>query len=49
MTINPCLGMEKAHEADPNANREWYPEEWKVAFERAPMEIKIPMMRKNTT
>jgi integrase len=44
MTINPCLGMEKAHEADPNANREWYPEEWKVAFERAPMEIKIPMM-----
>src|SRR6267154_1772345 len=27
MKINPCLGMDKAHEADPNANREWFPEE----------------------
>lgn len=44
MTINPCLGMDKAHEADPNANREWYPEELAVAFERAPMEIRIPLM-----
>jgi len=44
MTINPCLGMDKAHEADPNANREWHPEEWTVALERAPMEIKIPLM-----
>ena len=44
MTINPCLGMDKAHEADPNANREWFPEEWPVAFQRAPMEIKIPLM-----
>jgi len=43
MTINPCLGMDKAHEADPNANREWFPEEWPVAFQRAPMEIKIPL------
>jgi len=25
MKINPCLGMDKAHEADPNANREWFP------------------------
>jgi integrase len=44
MTINPCRGMDKAHEADPNANREWHPEEWTVALERAPMEIKIAMM-----
>jgi hypothetical protein len=44
MKINPCLGMDKAHEADPNANREWFPEEWPVAFQRAPMEIKIPLM-----
>jgi hypothetical protein len=44
MTVNPCLGMEKLHSADPNANREWYPEEWRSAVERAPMEIKIPMM-----
>jgi hypothetical protein len=41
MTINPCGGMDKAHEADPNANREWHPEEWTIAVERAPMEIKI--------
>ena len=43
MKINPCLGMDKAHEADPNANREWFPEEWPVAFQRAPLEIKIPL------
>src|ERR1700730_17557613 len=33
MTVNPCLGMDKAHEADPNSNREWFPEEWPAAFE----------------
>src|SRR5215471_2431675 len=43
MMINPCRDMDKAHQADPNANREWYPEEWKIV-ERAPMEIKIPLM-----
>ena len=43
MTVNPCLGMEKLHEADPNANREWHPEDWTIV-ERAPMEIKIPLM-----
>ena len=44
MTINPCRGMDKAHAADPNANREWFPEELPVALERAPMEIKIALM-----
>jgi integrase len=44
MTINPCRGMDKAHEADENANREWHPEEWTIAIERAPMEIKTAMM-----
>jgi Phage integrase family len=44
MQLNPCLGMDKAHEADANANREWYPEEWPAAFNPAPMEIKITMM-----
>ncbi len=44
MTINPARGMDKGHQADPNANREWHPEEWAVAFDRAPMEIKIPLM-----
>jgi len=35
--FNPCLGMDKAHEADPNANREWFPDEWKFVRESAPM------------
>jgi hypothetical protein len=41
MSFNPCLGMDKAHKADPNANREWEPEEWQYARENAPLEIKI--------
>jgi integrase len=43
MKVNPCLGMDKAHSADPNANREWFPEEY-AAFQLAPMEIRIAMM-----
>jgi hypothetical protein len=41
MSFNPCLGMDKVHKADPNANREWEPEEWQFARENAPLEIKI--------
>jgi hypothetical protein len=44
MDFNPCLGMDKAHEADPNANREWLPAEWKFARDNAPLEVLIPMM-----
>jgi hypothetical protein len=44
MTTNPCLGMDRAHKADPNANREWTAEEWTVAFNAAPLEVKIPLM-----
>jgi integrase len=44
MTINPCRGMAKAHAADPNANREWYPEELPIALAHAPLEIKIALM-----
>ena len=44
MTINPCRGMDKAHEADPNANREWFAPEWQFARENAPLEVLIPMM-----
>jgi integrase len=44
MTVNPCRGMDKAHEADPNANREWFPEELEAALDRAPLEIRIPLM-----
>jgi integrase len=41
MPFNPCLGMDKAHKADPNANREWEPEEWQFARDNAPLEVKI--------
>jgi integrase len=44
MTVNPCLGMEKIHEADPNANREWFPEELPAALTVAPPEIKTALM-----
>lgn len=44
MEINPCLGMDKAHQADPHSNREWYDGEFPAAFDRAPMEIKICLM-----
>jgi hypothetical protein len=44
MLTNPCLGMDKGHVADPNANREWFDEELKFARAYAPMEILIPVM-----
>lgn len=44
MDFNPCLGMDKAHEADPNANREWEAEEMQFARASAPPEILIPIM-----
>jgi hypothetical protein len=36
--------MDKAHDADPNSNREWFPGELPAALAAAPMEIKIPLM-----
>jgi integrase len=44
MPFNPCLGMDKAHEADPDSNREWLSPEWKFARENAPLEVLIPMI-----
>src|SRR5438045_8841343 len=44
MKFNLCLGMDKAHEGDPNANREWLAKEWKFACENAPLEVLMPMM-----
>jgi hypothetical protein len=44
MIANPAIGIDKAHTADPNANREWSPAEWTDAIARAPVEIAIPMM-----
>ena len=44
MPFNPCLGMDKGHQADPNANREWLAAEWNFARENAPLEVLLPMM-----
>jgi hypothetical protein len=44
MPFNPCLGMDKAHESDGGANREWLPAELKFVLENAPREILIPLM-----
>jgi site-specific recombinase XerD len=44
MDVNPCLGMDKAHQSDPNANREWFADEWQFARDNAPLEIRIPLM-----
>jgi hypothetical protein len=44
MPFNPCLGMDKAHTADPNSNREWFAHEWQFVRGAAPMEILIPCM-----
>lgn len=44
LKANPCLGMDKAHKSDPNANREWLPTEVSAAITNAPMEVKICLM-----
>jgi integrase len=44
MAMNPAIGMTKARKADPNANREWRPEEWDIVFAEAPLKFKIVMM-----
>ena len=41
---NPATGIKRAYKSDPNANREWRPEEWQVVMERAPMALKIAYM-----
>jgi integrase len=44
MTINPALGMDRAHKYDPNSNREWRPDEWKAVRDIAPRHFKVPLM-----
>lgn len=44
MTANPAIGIDRASKPNPNANREWRPEEWSIVFDRAPLKFKIPMM-----
>lgn len=44
MRNNPALGLDKAHRADPNANREWFEHEWTFVVESAPRYLLAPMM-----
>jgi site-specific recombinase XerD len=44
MSMNPAMGIDKIHTADPNSNREWSAEEWADAIRLAPTEIKTPLM-----
>lgn len=44
MPSNPAIGIERKNKSDPNANREWRPEEWDAVLCRAPLKLKIPMM-----
>lgn len=44
MANNPAMGLDKAHSADPNANREWLEEEWKYVSEHTARYLLTPMM-----
>lgn len=41
MKANPALGMKRTYKSDPNANREWTPDEWKIVMGRAPLHLHI--------
>lgn len=44
MPSNPAYAIDKAHKTNPNANREWRPEEWLTVLEHAPMALKTAYM-----
>jgi integrase len=44
MTANPAMGIDRASKPNPNANREWRPEEWKIVMERAPLHLRTAYM-----
>lgn len=44
MAINPALGLDKAHAANPNANREWQAWEWEHVRNNAPRHLLTPMI-----
>jgi integrase len=44
MPVNPALGVKKGYKPDPNANREWRPEEWDAAMARAPLHLRTAYM-----
>jgi len=44
MPSNPALGVERIHKTDPNANREWRPEEWEIVIAQAPLPLRTAYM-----
>jgi integrase len=44
MLSNPALGIDKAHTSDPNANREWFADEWAYVRDNAPRYLLTPMI-----
>jgi hypothetical protein len=44
MLANPASGIKRAYKSDPNANREWRPEEWTTVMDRAPVHLKTAYM-----
>jgi integrase len=39
MSTNPAIGMRRAGKSNPNANREWRPEEWETVKANAPLHL----------
>jgi integrase len=44
MSANPAKGIKRAYKSDPNANREWRPEEWTAVMTRAPLHLQTAYM-----
>jgi integrase len=44
MKTNPAKGIRRVYKADPNANREWRPEELAIVLARAPLHLRIAYM-----
>jgi integrase len=44
MAANPAIGVDRVSKPDPNANREWRPEEWEAVIARAPLHLRIAYM-----
>lgn len=44
MPANPAMGIDRAGKPDPNANREWRPEEWETVMARAPLHLRTAYM-----
>jgi integrase len=44
MQGNPARGVDRVYKSNPNANREWRPEEWVTVMELAPLHLRIAYM-----